>query len=217
MRRALVLLCLLAVAAVARAEDDSAARADAAVRERITRERVEVQAGFARRQRECAERFAVTACIDAARSEQRAALARLRDQELGLDEAQRRQRAFERLQLIEEKKREDAARAAAVSARATAGAPALPASASAAAPAAPAAGAAVKRKPARPQPTLRTAKPAKTQPDRSAQEARNRDAFEARQQAAKARREAAQLREAERAKQKAPAPGLPLPASGAAR
>ena len=87
MRRVLVLLGLLSVAAVARAEDDSAARADAAVRERITRERADVQAGFARRQRECAERFAVTACIDAARSEQRAALARLRDQELGLDEA----------------------------------------------------------------------------------------------------------------------------------
>ena len=61
-----------------------------------TTERAAANAQFAERERACQRRFVVTACVDAARTDQRELLTRLRDAEVKLDEAQRRQRAAER-------------------------------------------------------------------------------------------------------------------------
>ena len=65
-------------------------------RSRITAERKAMAAQFAAEEKACAERFAVTACVDDVRVRRREALAPLRERELKLDEADRQQRAQER-------------------------------------------------------------------------------------------------------------------------
>ena len=94
-------------------------QSDAAERERIVRERAEVQAAFQREETACQQNFLVTPCVDAARKTERDGLARLRREEVLLDEQARRQRAAERTQAIrerigadEERSRKDAAAAA---------------------------------------------------------------------------------------------------------
>ncbi len=72
------------------AQDDSAARA------RLRSERTELQAQFERRERDCTARDAPRHCVDAARREQRAALAPLRREEAALDAARRSKVAIER-------------------------------------------------------------------------------------------------------------------------
>jgi len=95
------------------------AAADAAERERIVRERTEAQAAFVREEAACQDRFLVTPCVDAARKTEREVLARLRRQEVLLDEQARKQRAAERTQAIrnsisadEARSRDEAAAAA---------------------------------------------------------------------------------------------------------
>ena len=77
---------------------------------RIGREREQVQARFAERERECKQRFVVTRCIEEARRERRASLERLRRQEEVIDEAQRKQRAAERIDEIRAKVSADEAK-----------------------------------------------------------------------------------------------------------
>ena len=92
---ALLLLGLASLAAWA-AEPTSS-------RERIVAERAEAQAKFADDERACRARFVVSACIEAARKEQRATLTRLRRQEVQLDEIRRQEAAAARAQAIRDK------------------------------------------------------------------------------------------------------------------
>ena len=76
-------------------------------RQRIASERAQVQAAYARRERECHERFMVSDCLEQARRERRESMERLRYQDVILDEAQRKQRAVQRMQNIRSKERSD--------------------------------------------------------------------------------------------------------------
>lgn len=79
-------------------------------RQRLVAERAALQQRFAAEERACADRFAVTACIDEVRSRQRAALAPLREQELRIDEVERQRRADERRAAVEQKQADVARR-----------------------------------------------------------------------------------------------------------
>ena len=70
-----------------------AAEDAAAERKRIATERAIVEQRFQAQQAECAQRFAVNACLDSAPQARREALSPLRQQELLLADAERRQRA----------------------------------------------------------------------------------------------------------------------------
>lgn len=115
---------LVVLAALASAAAPSLATTDAAAeRERIARERVEVQGALTKQEVACQERFVVTPCVEAARKAEREALARLRRQEVLLDEQQRKQRAAERAQAIRNSISADEARRRDESGAATASAP----------------------------------------------------------------------------------------------
>lgn len=187
-RTGIVLVLLLFALAPVRADE-------AAERERIARERAEATARHERQQRECEQRFAVTACVEEARAEHRQTLMRLRRQEALLDQAQRRQRAAQRLAEIEQKTRQERS--------APAERAALP-------------GAEPRRPRAPAVATVRAAPAASaaSAPDRGAEEARSRARFDARQREAVTRREAAEQRRIEREKSgKTPAAPLPDPAA----
>jgi colicin import membrane protein len=79
----------------------------AAERERIARERAHVEAKARAGEAACAREFAVSACTKGVRTERRAALQQLDRQRALLDDAQRKQRAAERLARI--RQRQDAA------------------------------------------------------------------------------------------------------------
>lgn len=187
-----VSLSLLALAGPAQADE-------AAERARIGRERAEAQSRFEQRQRECAQRFAVTPCVEEARAEHRQAMIQLRRQEAVLDEAQRKQRAAARLAAIEEKRRAEAERAASAPAPARAATP-------------------IQVKPPRAPASAAAARPASAPAPASSaataqREQRKRAQFEARQRDAQAHREEAERRRSERAAAgKASAP-LPDPAA----
>lgn len=93
----------LALAAVLPAQADEA-------RQRLQAERMALQQRFAVEERACADRFAVTACIDEVRARQRAALAPLREQELRFDEVERQRRADERRAAVAQKQADVARR-----------------------------------------------------------------------------------------------------------
>ena len=115
---------LIVLAALAGAAAPSLATTNAATeRERIARERADVQAAFTKQEAACQDRFVVTPCIDAARKAQRDALARLRRQEVLLDEQARKQRGAERAQAIRNNISADEARRRDESVAATASAP----------------------------------------------------------------------------------------------
>ncbi len=80
-------------------------------RNRITAERKATAAKFDAEERACADRFAVTACVDDVRARRRVALAPLRERELKLDEADRQQRAQERRSAIARRQADAAQRA----------------------------------------------------------------------------------------------------------
>lgn len=82
-------------------------------RDALAGERKRLQAAFAAEEAACAGNFAVNACLDGVRQRRRAALAPLRERELALDEAERRERAAER-------RRGNQARQAAAASRASA-------------------------------------------------------------------------------------------------
>lgn len=167
---------------------------EASERARIGRERAEAQARFEQRQRECAQRFAITPCVEEARAEHRQTMIQLRRQEGVLDEAQRKQRAAARLAAIEEKQRAEAQRSPVP----RASQPVAPMQV---------------RPPRAPASAPRAAAAPASAADAAQKEQRKRAQFEARQREAKAHREESQRRRAERAAAgKASAP-LPDPAA----
>lgn len=179
---------LSAAAAPARADE-------AAERTRIGRERAEAQARFEQRKRECAQRFAVTPCVEEARAEHRQTTIQLRRQEGVLDEAQRKQRAAARLAAIEEKRRAETEGSA--TPRAARPAPAMQ----------------VREPRAAKASAARSTSAPENEADVARKEQRKRARFEARQDEARAHREESQRRRAEReAAGKASAP-LPDPAA----
>lgn len=95
-----LLVCSASTAAWADAEHD-----------RIRNERSAANARLATQERECETRFIVAPCLDGARTENRATLSLLRQQELQLDEGQRRAIAEARRKAIAEKAEAQQARA----------------------------------------------------------------------------------------------------------
>ena len=94
------------------------AATESAERERIRAERAQAEQVFAARERECRDRFAVTRCLDEARRERRATLEHLNRQQGVLDEAQRKQRAAQRMESIRGKVSTDEAKRREADARA---------------------------------------------------------------------------------------------------
>ena len=192
-------LCLGCMGAGAAMADDAAS--ERAERDRIRLERGQVEAAFNARETECRRRFVVTPCLDAARRARREAMEGLRRQEAVLDEAQRKQRAAQRIEDIRNKvsgddaKRSDAQGRSARTQQRLSEAAARPASAASAAP-------------------MHARTPVAPNRASSAAEAERRVEYEKRQAAAQEHREAVERRSAEHAKTGKPA--KPLPASGAA-
>lgn len=197
----LALVVLLARPALA-AEDADARPRD---RERIAAERREADRRFQAARVQCEQRFAVTACLEDARSERRRVLDRLADEQAVLDEAQRRTRAAERLRAIQAK-----TAAASAAGRSAASAPAArvsPASAPVATTALPMA--------AVPSPSGASAPIARAHGSGAAPQAvaRHRQAQQARERDAQVHREAVIRRNAERDARKPPAAPLPVPSA----
>jgi colicin import membrane protein len=196
-----VLLLMVFACGSAEALDAAAERVE---RQRIAAERAEIDKAYAAREAECHQRFVVTSCLDAARRDRREALERLRHQQVLLDEAQRKQRAAQRIDEIrakvssdEAKRREAEVRARERDTRLQKQAARVQAAASVpAAPQAPASAA--------------PAKPAKTP------NAKRVSDYEKRQAEAKAHRAAVERRNAERAAKGEPAKPLPVPSAASA-
>jgi hypothetical protein len=167
--------------------------------DRIGAARATANAKLADQERECATRFVVSSCVEAARSEHRATLAALRQQELQLDEARRSSAAAARRKAIAERVDAQAARA------------------SEARPEAPSVRVRQGAEPA--QRVEREAAPAASRPsaaERAELERRNEAKFEARALAAKAHREAIEQRNAQRASKGKVAAPLPAPSAASA-
>jgi colicin import membrane protein len=174
---------------------------DTAQRERIAAERAAVQSRHDDTVRACAAEFAVTACINRAAAQRRAAMEALDREQAALDASARERRAAERTRRVEDKQRAAAARAAA-----QASAP-VPETRTPRPPPAPASGA------------KRTARPTDAQAraaESAAAAARRRIEAERRREKAEAHAEEVMRRNAERAARKPPAAPLP-PASAALR
>ncbi len=191
--------CAAAGGQAAQADDERAERA------RITAERSQVERMFDAREEDCRTRFAVNACVDAANRERREALGRLRQQEMLLDEARRKERAAERMQSIRGKVSRDDARRRRDTERRTSRAASAPA-----APTPRASGA--RAESTMPERAARKQRPAETAAAR-AEAARKTAAYEKRQAEARAHREAVERRNAERAAEGKMARPLPVPAS----
>jgi hypothetical protein len=88
---------LLLVAALCGAAPVRAQAVGAAEHELLARERRLVTERYAAEESACRERFVVTSCVDAVRARRREAMAPLRERELALDDAERRQRALDRV------------------------------------------------------------------------------------------------------------------------
>ena len=167
---------------------------EAQERARIGSERAAAQSAFVSRERHCQNSFVVTSCVETARRDLREVQLRLRRQEAVLDEMQRRERAAQRMESIRNRPvaPEPAARSASASPL------------RAMKPDAP-------RARAHPAPA-----PKVSAAERQRAEALSEQKFEAASQAASARREAVEQRNAEReASGKKVAP-LPVPAGTSA-
>lgn len=211
-RLAAAIACLCAVTAVQAADGGIDDRAE---RERIRNERAAANSNFLERERECRTRFVVTACVNAARHDQRETLARLRSEESVLDDAQRKHRAAQRMDTIREKlDKGDAREREAVGAeqreahrkatepRVTVRSPGRAASEP-------------RRSVPSPARAASAARPAVSAETRRAEEERSRAAFDARNDAAQAHREKVAKRNAERAAKRKPVAPLPTPAASA--
>jgi len=100
---------VIALLALLVAVDASIAQ-PSAERARIASERAAAKARLAEQERACREQFVVTACLEAARKEERSTLARLHRAEMVLDDAERREAAARRRQSIQERAAAKAAR-----------------------------------------------------------------------------------------------------------
>ena len=177
------------------------APADAAAeRQRIGAERAAAEAVYVSQVQACSSRFVVTSCVDAARAQRHAALAALDRQQEVLDDAQRKQRAAERLQAIDSKvsgeearRRDEAARERSADRRDS-----------------------QEPKPLGPQGGNAQPRAAKEPVDlaqRAQAEQRARSAFELKQLQAEAHRLEVQRRNQERARKANPGVPLPVPAA----
>jgi hypothetical protein len=113
MKTRALLICVLAVAGVAGVAGVvgvAAAAGPSDERARITRQRHALETRFAEQEAECRTRFSVTACIDDVKARRRDSMNVLREQELQLDDAERKQRTAQRLQALEAKRLEMLAR-----------------------------------------------------------------------------------------------------------
>ena len=184
-------LLLLAFSARAIGADDGAER------ERIRKERADVETQFTQSERACYEKIVVSSCLDAARATRREAMARLRTQEIELNEAQRKHKAAQKEQSLNEKSlaKEGSAKAAGPSASAPPAEKPAP-------------------KPATPRPP-REPKPVPSASQRAAQEAAAKAAYEAKQREAEAHRLEVARRNEEHARKTKPATPLPIPAASA--
>lgn len=99
MKAAGFLMVLVSSAAVA--EDPAS---EAAVRERLGARRAAIEAAHVSAERECAQRFFVTDCLEAARTRRREALIEIDLSEATLDDAERGRRAGARQKRIDEKR-----------------------------------------------------------------------------------------------------------------
>lgn len=183
---------LLAPAAASAAPDETAVQL-----ERITRERAQVQREAQAAQAACAQQFAVTACVDRAKAERRQRLLQLDRERAVLDEAQRKRRAADRLAQLERREAVRVQQQPKITVRSrasAASAAADPASVPAATPL-PAA-----------EPTRDSAAAAA-----DAQAATRAAAAARRASDAATHRRTIEQRNLERAKQRPPAPPLPLP------
>jgi len=107
-------MCLLLASSCigARSADGSSGNDEGQKRADITQQQRDLKTRFDSEERECRQQFIVTACVDSVRSRRRAALAPLRDEELRLDEIQRRLQAEKRRAAIADKQRALAERGA---------------------------------------------------------------------------------------------------------
>lgn len=173
------------------------------VLDRIAVERAAADARLAEQERECATRFIVAACVENARTEHRATLMRLRQQQLQIDEARRREAAIARRKILAE-------RVAAQQAHASDAASEAP-------------HVRVRRAP-EPGPAIRHSDGAMPRPiaggtagaDRAVTEQRNEEKFEARAREAQRHREEVQRRNAQREAQGKVAAPLPTPSGASA-
>jgi hypothetical protein len=180
---ALTLLC--ALPAIGQA-DASAERA------RIARERQQAEADYSAEVARCESQFIVASCVEKARKQRRTALDRLSRAQNVLDDAERKQRAAERLQRVQDKRRAMAERPAEPPPRVVqraASAPAAPVS--------------------RPIPVPHDPRPSQ------AEQAEREAAYEHRLQEAAAHRREVEQRNARRAASHKPAAPLPVPSASA--
>ena len=89
--------------AMAQSSDDLASAAADRERERITAERIELEARFDAEEAACYKKFAVNSCLNAIKPRRREAMAQLRLQEVALNDQKRKQKAAEQIQKTEEK------------------------------------------------------------------------------------------------------------------
>jgi hypothetical protein len=214
---------LVACALLAPSLAAAASAAEDAERAAIARERAEIEARYAARERECRSRFVVTSCIDDAKRDRRQGLDALRARQLALDEAERRERTEARRAELAAKAAEDARRDQERAARAAS----VPAARAAPRPLEPrhdvGAGAPPHANPLhdRPGRARLTIEPERTQTpsaaERSEGEARNRANYEARLRQADEHRQKVEEETAKRLKQHPAAAPLPIPASVPAR
>lgn len=101
-----------ALAAQAPADDEALGPWLGKERERVGAERTAATQGFADAEKACWRRFAVNRCVSAARTERRAALDRLRQEDLALTDVERRRRTEARLRGLEQKQQDAASKAA---------------------------------------------------------------------------------------------------------
>jgi hypothetical protein len=206
---------LIAVVAPARAEESEHAS--------ITRERADIEARYAERERECRTRFVVTSCIDDAKRDRRRGLDDLRARQLKLDEERRQEKSAARRAELATKAAEDArrdeeraARAASAPAGRSTGKPLEPRRDAPAGderqpggthdhPVAPAERLGIK-------PTQRG-----TAEERRAREERSRASYEARQRAAEEHRRDVTEKTAKRLQEHPPAAPLPTPGASSPR
>lgn len=162
---------------------------------RIAAERQQANQRFEIERRACEQRFAVTPCLEEARGRRREVLDRLAREQAVLDDAQRRQRAADRLKGIQDRARQLDERGA------------TPPAARTSQRGGRAASAALPHPPAsRPEPKA-TLTPAQAE--------RNRAEHDERLREAEAHREAVARRNADRAAKKPPAAPLPVPSAPA--
>lgn len=188
----------------------------AEARARLAAERAAAQARYVERERACAKRFVVTACVEDARSERRETLSRLRSEQNELDDAARKARAAARSELIRERlsERQDATEA--VPERR--GEPAKPLPRPRSERSRPAeerddlAGSRPLRPPSVPQAARRAPPPAEPRAARLERESRSRTTFDAAQREAEAHRLEVEQRNARRSATRKPAVPLPAPA-----